>query len=50
MVHGVGFGIDRRHVVLLEIRQQACQGFCVVDQNVFFVLHHFAENVINYVK
>ena len=41
MVHGIGLGIDGRHIVEFEVRNKVCKTFFVIYKYVFFVLHHF---------
>ena len=43
MVHGIRFGIDGGHVVLLQIGKQTCQRFFAIYQYVFLVFHHLEK-------
>ena len=41
MVHGIGLGIDGRHIVEFEVCKEVCKTFFVIYKYVFFVLHLF---------
>jgi hypothetical protein len=47
MVHGIRFGIDRGHVVLLQIQEQVRERFFAINQYIFLVFNHSKKKCNN---